>query len=252
LRLVAPFADRHYYEGSQQAVASDYLSPLVPPGGRNGERNSRMNKNHTFVCFCVLWLALGGNVLAQSSKTKLSVDIKFPGGSGIVQQIDQARRMVRITPSRHKNRGWPCWWYLKISGVKPGETITLVVTEGFGEIAMAERTFQLFSAREGDEAAVNGATQIRAGVMRPEIVIPLGDKDLQQQTEGPHTAGLLELGTFVRIIRDPHFGQIGTVADLPAELQALESGSKARVLVVSFNSGERVTVPRANVELIEQ
>ena len=51
--------------------------------------------------------------------------------------------------------------------------ITLIITEGFGEIAMAERTFALLASREGDEAAVNGATQIRAGVMRPEIVIPL-------------------------------------------------------------------------------
>jgi hypothetical protein len=51
--------------------------------------------------------------------------------------------------------------------------ITLVVTEGFGEIAMAERTFELLASRAGAEASVNGATQIRAGVMRPEILIPV-------------------------------------------------------------------------------
>src|SRR5690606_2906401 len=51
---------------------------------------------------------------------------------------------------------------------------TLVVTEGFGEIAMAERTFRLLAEHAGAFAAVNGATQIRAGVMRPEIVIPIG------------------------------------------------------------------------------
>jgi hypothetical protein len=44
---------------------------------------------------------------------------------------------------------------------------------------------------------------------------------------------------------------IGTVKDLPSEPQALESGSKARVLDVELTSGEVVTVPRANVELIE-
>ena len=38
---------------------------------------------------------------------------------------------------------------------------------------MAERTFELLASREGEDAAVNGATQIRAGVMRPEIVVPL-------------------------------------------------------------------------------
>jgi hypothetical protein len=128
--------------------------------------------------------------------------------------------------------------------------VTLIITEGFGEIAMAERTFKLFASREGDEAAVNGATQIRAGVMRPEIVIPLSDQAKQEQTEGEHTSGILDIGTPVRVIRDPHFGSIGTVSGLPAELQVLGSESKARVLDVKFDSGEVVTVPRANVELI--
>ena len=54
---------------------------------------------------------------------------------------------------------------------------TLIITEGFGDIAMAERTFNLLKEREGSEAAVNGTTQIRAGVMRPEIVIPLDEKN---------------------------------------------------------------------------
>ena len=128
--------------------------------------------------------------------------------------------------------------------------ITLIITEGFGEIAMAERTFRLLASREGAEAAVNGTTQIRAGVMRPEIVIPLRPDEESRQAEGPHSSGLLEIGTSVRIIRDPHFGLIGTVAALPPGLEELGSGSKARVLEVELDSGERVTVPRANVELI--
>lgn len=52
----------------------------------------------------------------------------------------------------------------------------LIITEGFGDIAMAQRTFELFKSRQGAEASVNGATQIRAGVMRPEIVIPTLDQ----------------------------------------------------------------------------
>ena len=44
--------------------------------------------------------------------------------------------------------------------------ITLVITEGFGSIAMAEQTFALLKAREGMKTSINGATQIRAGVVR--------------------------------------------------------------------------------------
>ncbi len=129
---------------------------------------------------------------------------------------------------------------------------TLIITEGFGEIAMAERTFELLRAREGDEAAVNGATQIRAGVMRPEILIPLSETEKQREAEPEHIAGVLKPGVPVRIIRDPYFGLIGEVASLPAELSELGSESKARVLEVAFPAGETVIVPRANVELIEQ
>lgn len=129
--------------------------------------------------------------------------------------------------------------------------LTVMVTEGFGDIAMADRTFELFKEREGMAAAVNGATQIRAGVMRPEVVVPLSAEQLRTENEPEHVAGLLEIGRTVRIIRDPYFGLIGAVSGLPHELHPMESGTKARVLEVKLNSGESVVIPRANVEIIE-
>lgn len=131
--------------------------------------------------------------------------------------------------------------------------LTVIITEGFGEIAMAEQTFKLLASRAGSAAAVNGATQIRAGVLRPEIVIPLHDEDKTATAGATAVAdgsGVLREGTPVRIIRDPNFGVIGTVAALPSEPQVLGSGSKARVLEVRCESGETLTVPRANVEII--
>lgn len=129
---------------------------------------------------------------------------------------------------------------------------TLIITEGFGDIAMAQRTFELFASRAGDDAAVTGATQIRAGVMRPEILIPLSEEEKSSEPEAEHDSGVLDIGTPVRIIRDPHFGIIGEVGSLPNELRVLGSGSKARVLTVRVPSGEELVVPRANVELIER
>lgn len=130
--------------------------------------------------------------------------------------------------------------------------LTIMVTEGFGEIAMAQRTFKLLTSHAGREAAVNGATQIRAGVMRPEVIIPI-ESDTQAHglpSVGP--AGKLQIGAPVRVIRDPYFGVIGSVSGLPHEPVVLESGSKARVLEVKFESGQRAMIPRANVELIEE
>lgn len=129
--------------------------------------------------------------------------------------------------------------------------LTLITTEGFGDIAMAKRTFDLLKQREGDFAAINGTTQIRAGVMRPEVVIPLSEDEKAHEREPQHHTGLLEIGRQVRIIRDPYFGLLGEVSDLPHALMPLDSGTKARVLEVKLDSGESVMVPRANVELIE-
>ncbi len=129
--------------------------------------------------------------------------------------------------------------------------LTLIVTEGFGEIAMAERTFRLLASRNGAPAAVSGATQIRAGVLRPEIVIPIPHAGAAAARDEAALDSTLRMGANVRIIRDPHFGVIGKVAGLPHELTTLESGSKARVLEVAVDGTQRIIVPRANVELIE-
>jgi hypothetical protein len=127
---------------------------------------------------------------------------------------------------------------------------TLVVTEGFGQINMAGKTFDLLKRHEGRTASINGATQIRAGVIRPEVVIPVAAESAASSKTAGDMAGLI-VGSPVRVIRHPHFGKLGTVVGLPAPLMVLESESKARVLEVAFESGERAVVPRANVETIE-
>ncbi|HWR84114.1 MAG TPA: hypothetical protein VN285_12505 [Candidatus Deferrimicrobium sp.] len=129
--------------------------------------------------------------------------------------------------------------------------ITLVVTEGFGQISMAEKTFDLLKAHEGEMACINGATQIRAGVIRPEVVIPLSAERAASRDGAQSTMSGLAVGSPVRVIRHPHFGRLGKVVDLPSPLQQLESESRARILEVEFANGERAVIPRANVEMIE-
>ncbi|MCK4414100.1 MAG: hypothetical protein KAY32_11195 [Candidatus Eisenbacteria sp.] len=132
--------------------------------------------------------------------------------------------------------------------------VTVVVTEGFGRMAMAQRTFQLFQQHEGRSCSVNGATQIRAGVMRPELVISLPESEAGELARGKglDMTGGLQVGSPVRVIRAPYFGRLGEVTELPPALVTVESGAKVRILKVRFLDGEEVVVPRANVEMIEQ
>ena len=130
--------------------------------------------------------------------------------------------------------------------------ITLVITEGFGSVAMAEQTFDLLKTREGMKTSINGATQIRAGVVRPEIVIPLvSDAGETGAEKDGSVEGILEVGSSVRIIREPYFGKLGRVTELPVELQNLETEAQVRVLRVELEDGEQTLLPRANVETIE-
>ncbi len=51
----------------------------------------------------------------------------FPGGSATVEEIDQQARSIALLPGSNPDRGWECWWYFKLEGIEPGETITLDV-----------------------------------------------------------------------------------------------------------------------------
>ncbi len=127
--------------------------------------------------------------------------------------------------------------------------LTVVVTEGFGKMPMALRTFELLSELDGQRASINGATQIRAGVIRPEIIVPR-EVTGKERSKGSLEEGL-RVGMQVRIIREPHFGGIGTVVGLPVDLEEIETESKVRILEVELAGKERIRLPRANVETIE-
>lgn len=164
---------------------------------------------------------------------------------------------------------------------------SLILTEGFGRIAMARRTFDLLASKEGWKASMSGATQIRAGVIRPEILVPLdvstgketatldpgatgkdwkleignwkleieGDPHAQvkgkREDEEPEGREGMKPGDLVRIIREPYFGAIVRVKALPSQLQQLPTESRVRVLEVELPDAKRAFIPRANVEIIE-
>ncbi|MBS0167293.1 MAG: hypothetical protein JSR29_14520 [Nitrospira sp.] len=126
---------------------------------------------------------------------------------------------------------------------------TLILTEGFGTIPMAAKTFKLLSSQAGQKASISGATQIRAGVIRPEIIIPQREGQAKIATQSQREG--IRVGDPVRIIRDPMFGRIGEVSALPSELTRISTESEVRVLEVKFADGKTVVIPRTNIEVIE-
>jgi hypothetical protein len=128
--------------------------------------------------------------------------------------------------------------------------ITIIITEGFGEIPMAQRTFELLKSRSGAKTSINGATQIRAGVVRPEIIIPFTSNTSGEGTDKQTDRGM-EIGDAVRVIRVPYFGRIGRIKTLPFSPQTIETEATVRILEIEFPDGSTAIVPRTNVEMIE-
>ncbi|NQT62492.1 MAG: hypothetical protein HQ556_05990 [Candidatus Marinimicrobia bacterium] len=127
---------------------------------------------------------------------------------------------------------------------------SLVLTEGYGEIRMGSRTFDLLKQHHGKFTSINGATQIRAGVIRPEIVIPLNPEDIKGDVHAIQINEGIQAGSLVRVIRAPYFGRIGTVVSLPPALQKMESETMVRVAEIKIDD-QVMVIPRANLEMVE-
>ena len=157
--------------------------------------------------------------------------------------------------------------------------LVLVLTEGFGAGAISPRTYELLNSFAGQTVSVSGTTHIRAGVIRPRIVVSLPPPDdLRQVGEapgpgqaelmpdsGPATVGLLETptelaaGLRARILRGPHAGRSGHIVELPVRAQQIATGASVLVAVVQVDASTsdvaagastiRVVVPQANLKL---
>ena len=127
---------------------------------------------------------------------------------------------------------------------------SLVVTEGYGKIQMGQQTYDLLNDSNGRLASINGATQIRAGVIRPEIIIPISDASKNDnENKAEKTTGMTD-GSTVRVIRSPNFGKIGIVKELPSELRKMESETMVRVAIIDID-GKQFEIPRSNLEVVE-
>lgn len=124
--------------------------------------------------------------------------------------------------------------------------MTLIITEGFGELPMSDRVVETLRRVQGRGAAINGATQVRAGAVRPEVIAPMSP-DGERKGDSQN---VLAVGSRIRIIRVPYFGATGSVQALPHELVRIETGAMLRVLHAKLDDGRNVLVPRANVELL--
>ncbi|MBL9181742.1 MAG: hypothetical protein JNN17_06350 [Verrucomicrobiaceae bacterium] len=66
-------------------------------------------------------------LLSTVVHAEIRVSTDFEGGNAEVVTLDHASQTLRIMPKLHEGRGWPCWWYFQVGGLKPGGPFTLEV-----------------------------------------------------------------------------------------------------------------------------
>jgi len=138
---------------------------------------------------------------------------------------------------------------LMIMGQRMELAFTLIMMQGFGS-PMPESAYQAMAKHADLLVAIDGSTQLRAGVIRPEILIPLAEDIPADTKETVNTALNLQVNDPVILIREPHFGAIGRVAAISAELQATAAGTKASLALIQLDQGECLQVPVQNCQKI--
>jgi len=126
--------------------------------------------------------------------------------------------------------------------------LPVIATEGMGQVPMASVIFELLRSNAGREASISGVTRLRWGTVRPEIIIPSRERGAKPSPQ--QLGGALQVGTQVRVIRQPYLGSVGQVVSLPSQPRAVDSGARLRGTEVELGEKGRVFVPYANLELI--
>jgi len=78
----------------------------------------------SLVSLGVSW-ALAFPCIAHS---ELEVRTDFEGGSAQVLEVDSANAIIRFAPGGDAERGWVCWWSLKVHHLQPGQKLTLILS----------------------------------------------------------------------------------------------------------------------------
>ncbi len=124
----------------------------------------------------------------------------------------------------------------------------LLVLEGFGEVAINRAAYELLKSNEGQEASLDGTPPQSFGYQRPEIIIPMASTRMH---DIPEEVVPLSPGVRVRVVRQPHMGDVGVVRELLTRAVSYPNGNIARSARLDLEGAGSVSVPLANLEVIQ-
>lgn len=130
-------------------------------------------------------------------------------------------------------------------------TSAVMLTEGFGDIAMSALTFNLLTKFADRPTTLDAYTPSRWESRRPEAIVNPSSR-AGEKTAAPKINLALKVGMQVRLTRMPHAGKVGTVINLPKSPTLLDNGLRVLCAQIELVSGERAMIPLANLESFGQ
>jgi hypothetical protein len=124
----------------------------------------------------------------------------------------------------------------------------VMLTEGFGPVKMSASVSSMLTGFNGRQAALDAFLPDRWTARRPEVIINPSARAASRPPR-PNVNVVLNSGTTVRLTRPPNQGQVGKIINLPKTPYLLENGLRALCAQVELITGEKVTVPLANLEV---
>lgn len=123
----------------------------------------------------------------------------------------------------------------------------IVVIDGFGHQAMNAVAFKLLATNVKREVTLCAEPYDRHSGSRPEILIPL---PATQEPSPPREIEAFAPDQKVRLCRAPHLGEAAKLVSLLPGLTSMPSGIRVPAAEVELESGERIIVPLANLEIL--
>ncbi len=216
------------------------------------------NRGATIECHCAWIQGVWGNGQFGEGKLKMLTD--DPRHALIVDEIDIEHRGLMLVGG-HCGQAGPLEMAqdLQVAGLVLGSISSaliavaekmnypILLSEGFGKVAMNLKTFELLENLAGEESTLNAQKANFSEDVRPEILIPHAEAE-NSVTE--LKAQEFFSGQQVRVLREPHMGAVGEIGSLLAANTMFPSGIRAAAALVQLSDESEVVIPLANLEVL--
>ncbi len=121
----------------------------------------------------------------------------------------------------------------------------IVLIEGFGRSPLNSAAYRLLSAHDKRDVSIDASWNPNRSE-RPEIFVPLPSNGV-----APKEAIEFAIGQTIRVIAPPYTGQIGSISTFHPGQTRLPNGLRTSAAEVELETGQFVTVPLANLDVLE-